>query len=185
MKETIILREDIENDIEEVNVKMYKINGRHYHTKESAISNTITHNKCECGNLMRRGHTHCQTCRSKKRDEVYWSKSHLEWDGETPLVLFDTDIYFFGEDEIYDYIYNEELDKDQIDQLQFMICEPNYLREISLDYWSDIFPEDFDEDRHIPHFMKKLNEFNDYISKHEPISWSESKFRTTVKLEFE
>jgi hypothetical protein len=184
MKEVIILPEDTEKLIDEVEVKLYKAKDQYYRSKESAIYSLITHNKCECGNLMRRGHLKCESCRSKKREEVYNSMSFMEWDGVTPLVLFDSDIYFFGEDDIYDYIYNEELDSDQIDNLQLVICQPNHFNEIDLDYWGDIFPEDFDAERSIPEFIKKLDEFNKFISEQEPISWSEGKFRTKVKLEF-
>jgi hypothetical protein len=185
MNQKVILREDAEKMIEEVQSSFFKVNNQRYITKELAIYATITHDKCSCGNLMRRGRLYCDCCRLKKRNEDYKSKTHIEWDGVTPLVLFDSDVYFFSEDEIYDYINNEELDKDQIEELQFMLCEPCHLREIDLGYWSDVFPDNFDEDIHIPDFMKKLNEFNEFISKHEPISWTESKFRTTVKLEFE
>lgn len=185
MNQKVILREDAEKMIEEVQSSFFTVNNHRYITKELAIYATITHDKCSCGNLMRRGRLYCDECSSKKRDEVYWSKSYLEWDGKTPLVLFDTDIYFFGEDEIYDYIYNEDLDKDQIDELQFVICEPNHLREIDIDYWSDIFPEDFDPENSLPELIKKIDEFNEFLSKHEPVSWSEGKFRTKVNLEFE
>jgi hypothetical protein len=185
MKQDIVLREDVEKLIEEVPTTLYKVNGEIYITKERAILAKITHEKCTCGNLMYRGRLYCDECLSKKRNQVYESMSFMEWDGVTPLVLFDTDIYFFGEDQIYDYIYEEELDSDQIDELQFVICQPNRLQEIDIDYWGDIFPEDFDVDSSMPEFIKKIDEFNHFISQQEPVSWSEGKFRTKVKLEFE
>lgn len=181
----VILPEDAEKMLEEVQRPMYKVNEKIYYTKSSAIDSIITHKKCKCGNLMERGYISCQGCRLNKRKEVYDSMSFMEWDGDTPLVLFDSDVYFFSEDEIYDYIYENELDTDQIDELKFVICSPNRLSTIELDYWSDYFPEDHDPERHDPELVKKLDEFNSFLESYKPISWSESKFRTTVKLEFE
>lgn len=185
MSQKVILREDAEKMIEEVQSSFFKVNGETFITKERAMYATITHEKCTCGNLMRRGRLYCDECSSKKRDLVYESKPFKEWDGETPLVLFDSDVYFFGEDGIYDYIYENELDKDQIDDLQFVICKPNYLRTIDVDYWSDKFPEDFEPEKSLPELIKKIDEFNDFLSKQESVSYSEGNFRTKVNLEFE
>lgn len=181
----IILPEDAEKMIEEVQRPMFAVNGYVYHSKSSAIYSVITHNKCECGNLMKKGWTACDECRFKKRNDHYNSMSFMEWDGETPLVLFDSDVYFFSEEDIYEYIYENELDKDQIDELKFVLCSPNRLSTIELDYWSDYFPEDYDPERHDPELVKKLDEFNSFLESYKPISWSESKFRTKVNLEFD
>jgi hypothetical protein len=185
MEKKVILPEDAEKLIEEVQSPTYKVNGQIYHKKSSAIYSVITHNKCECGNLMERGWTSCQQCRLDKRNKVYDAMSFMEWDGNVPLVLFDSDEYFFGVDEIYDYIYTNELDTDEIDELKFVICSPNRLRMIDYDYWSDYFPEDYDPERQDPELVKKLDEFNSFLQSYKPISWSESKFKTKVHLEFE
>lgn len=185
VEKPVILPEDAEKLIEEVPCVVYKVNDQLYYTKKTAIYSVITHNKCSCGNLMERGWTACESCRLKKRSEVYKSMTYMKWDGEVPLVLFDSDVYFFDDDEIYDYIYNEELDQEQVDNLQFVICSPNRLRTVDYDYWSDYFPEDYDPERHDPEFAKKLEEFNLFIESYKPISWSESKFRTSLSLKIE
>jgi len=132
-----------------------------------------THKLCECGNEMMKGYTICETCRSKKAIEAYDKMPFKEWDGKTPLVLFNDDQYFFHEEDIEIYLDDNEL---KPEDLRLMICEPNYLSPVNPDIWSDIWPEDHDLPKEVDEALSKLNEV---IKKQKPFSWSEGRFKTS------
>lgn len=132
-----------------------------------------THKLCECGNEMQKGYTICERCLSKKAIERYDKMPFKDWDGETPLVLFNDDRYFFHEEDIEMYLEDNEL---KPEDLRLVICEPNYLTEIEPDIWEDIWPEGRDD---LPKDVKRaLDLLNRIIHRQPPFSWSEGKFKT-------
>lgn len=150
-------------------------NGRFWGKDERmARYSGATHATCKCGNLMEKHYTSCQTCRNKKRDEVFNSYPSVEWDGKTPLCLFDSDEYFWDDGEVYDYAEENDMD---VSELRLCLCEPNHLSEIPEDYFADdMFPEDWDGE--LPgELQKKIDELNDYIKTLPAISWSPAKKR--------
>lgn len=185
-KENIILAEDAEQLIEQVTLDTWKVSDKKYFIKkESAIDYVITHKKCECGELMDKYRSKCRKCQSeewyKQSKERYLKMPIKEWDGETYLTIYDSDVFFQDESEIQDYLASNEL---TIDDLKLCICEPNHLPEIDYDEMcSDIMPEDADDlTRLCPEVLVKVNELNEFIKNHKPISWTQGSYRTNVTL---
>jgi hypothetical protein len=189
VEEKIILSENAETLLIEKNVTVWVTpDNRHFLSKESAINNTITHKKCECGNLMKRYQMKCDSCSFVSTRDKYNKLRHMDWDGETPLCLFDDDVFFFSEDEIYDYIENldynaDDEDKTKVEDLMLVICTPNHAPEIDyLELCEDILPDTDHPERLLSKELSdKLAEVNKLISEHKPISWSGGPFRTTIK----
>ena len=69
-----------------------------------------THTKCSsCENPTPKSRTHCEECSSKISLENYKNKVFREWDGVTPLCLYNSSTYFFDEDGLQDYIVENDL----------------------------------------------------------------------------
>ena len=170
LKEDVILPQ--KETIEVYNVGTAE-SPRYIVTEKSAREALATHSECStCGHTYRKS-SYCENCSDKRAVERYQNKPFKEWDGETPLCIYNTDQYFFSEEDLQDYI------EDNGEPTELVICSPNYLRPIEEDYWEDIIPENYgslSED-----FTKKLKEFNNYIEDLEPISWSEGIYRTEYK----
>lgn len=183
--EKIILPEDAEQLIEQVNLDVWKVSDKKYFlTKESAIDHVITNKKCECGNLMNKYNSKCYDCLNKERIKEnkikYMKKPFQEWDDETPLCLYNDDKFFYCEDEVHDYLEENNLTQGEI---QLCICAPNHPPQI--DYYvfcEDIMPEDVDDVADLaPEITKKIDELNEFIKTQPPISWNEGPFRTELK----
>ena len=151
--------------------------GRFYgKDKNQAIYNNSTHKKCENGHIYSKHWINCQDCENAKRPSKYMKLEFKEWDGKTPLCLFMDDKYFFSIDDIEDYLDTEELTPDD---LELVICNPNYIWEIQTDYWEDIMPEDRDlEDVASGELFEKFKELNELIKNEPAVSWSGGNFRT-------
>lgn len=133
-----------------------------------------THKVCECGKLMEKAWTLCESCRARKSRERYNAMPFKEWDGETPVVISGDDHYFFNEDDIEEYCDDQEI---QPEDLQLIICEPNRLFEINEGHWEDVLPED---DYSFPKEVTiALEALNKAIRESKPVSWSPGKYRTT------
>jgi len=148
-------------------------------TEKTAKYRLSTHKECEkCGSVYGKN-SYCDFCYSKSVKERYWKKTFKEWDFETPLVIYNSDIYFIDADEVESYI--EENDIDPKD-LNLMICSPNYCIKIEDTYFIDDMPEEYDC---LSDFDKglaqKVEEINKYISTLKPVSWSEGNYRTEYK----
>jgi len=151
--------------------------GRFYgKDKDQAIYGNSTHKKCDEGHIYRKSWINCPDCEEAKKPSKYLQLDFKEWDSETPLCLFDDDKYFFAIDDIEDYLDTEDLNPED---LQLVICKPNYLWEIQTDYWEDVYPEDRDlEDVASKELISKINELNELIRKESAVSWKAGKFRT-------
>ena len=138
-----------------------------------------THSLCECGKITRgKSWLKCGDCIDKASNERFKNLEFKEWDGKTPLCIHASDKYFYDTDDIEDYLEENGLNMDDID---LVICEPNYFTEITGEQWDEILPENSGGE--IPKELKnKLKEFNEFISKLPPISWSEGKFRTIIEI---
>ena len=183
MKKEIILEKDVKLPIKQI-IEVYNLgtesNPSYVLTEKTARYRLSTHKNCEnCGSVMSKT-SYCQSCYSKKQSEKYIQKPFKEWDGETPLVIYNSDIYFFDEEDIQNYL--EEKDDD--DDLELMICEPIYVSQIDETYFLENLSEniktldDFDKD-----LAEKIKKLNEYIKTLKPIGWLEGKFKTQYKNE--
>lgn len=137
-----------------------------------------THRICACGNEMERSYTSCEDCRAKNSKERYLAMPFKEWDGSTMLVTYDNDTYFSDENDVLNFCEDKEIEPQD---LQLVICEPQYAWEISDDYFCDILPEDMTLDDCYSELAEAIGRVNELIRKKEkPISWSAGKYRTTI-----
>ena len=138
-----------------------------------------THKNCDkCGNEIL-VNSYCDSCHAKSRDEKFKSYELVDWDGKTPFAIFDSDEYFFDFDSFTDYVADNELSKND---LQLVLCEPNYMREVENDYWEDELPDG--DDSYIPDdILSALKTLNDLIGyKKTILSWSQSDKRIEIDL---
>jgi len=115
--------------------------GRFYGSDEHlARWDGCTHQICECGAEMPRGFTKCNTCIEKDRLAKYEAMPFQEWDGATPLTLFDDDDYFFDQEEVEQYCEDNDL---QLSDLRLVICVPQFAEELDPnEYLADILPQE-------------------------------------------
>lgn len=153
------------------------LDGRYWGTNEHmARWSSCTHLKCSCGEIMVKHYTLCEKCRAVKMRERYAALEYKQWDGNTPLALYDDDKYFFSEDDLTDYCHENEI---KTTDLMLVLCKPQYYSQIDYDHWQDDLPEEWD----LPDgLMKKVNELNEYIKTLGVASWFPDKYRTIVDI---
>lgn len=102
-----------------------------------------THMVCEnCGGHYPKG-SWCDPCQKTKDDAKYAAFPVQEWDGVTPLAIFDSDIYFFDYGDIERYCEDNDV---TLDSLRLVLCEPMYVPRFELtEFCADVLPEDGDE----------------------------------------
>jgi len=135
-----------------------------------------THIVCECGKPTPKTYTRCEECRNKLTRERWLALPLVEWDGESPIVMFDDDRYFWSTEDLLDWCYDEDI---KPSTLMLVTCEPHFAREIDADYWSDDLPEDGDE---LPDdIAAAVDALNKVIRAHkEPLCWHPGKQRVVV-----
>ena len=185
MKEKILFPED---DIVEyrTNIEGWvgKIDSRFY-GKEEALDRCMnsTHKKCDkCGGTVEK-YSYCKPCAHKRSVERYFEMEFEEWDGETPLCLYDSDRFFWDADSIEDYLDDfDEEDCPSPEDLPLVICKPQYFHEIDVyHFWEELFPEDCDMSDY-PDLNEKVEELNKFIREYRtPASWVPSNKRTTYE----
>lgn len=136
-----------------------------------------THKKCSCGEVITKN-SYCEKCHRSADIERYKSAKKLEWDHKTPLYSDSNDEYILTIDDLINLM--EELEITCVDDLRLFICEPNYLSQIEIDYWSDDIPEDGELPGNVGEALDALNK---EISKSIAVSWSPGKFAAIINLE--
>jgi hypothetical protein len=102
------------------------------------------HSICKCGNKTKdKSWAICEEC-LRKRDEQRWEKAEeVDWNGETPLCLFNGDKYFFCIDSILCYLEDNEI---EISDLRLELCEAEPMPVFSMyEFLEDYLPEDMPE----------------------------------------
>ncbi|MBI6550692.1 hypothetical protein [Xenorhabdus lircayensis] len=109
------------------------------------------------------------------RQRIFAEMELQPWDRETPLVIFDTDQYFWNEDELDEYCDEHAV---KPSELQLVICGPNYPSQIDgAEYFSDDLPEDGE----LPDELRQaFDVLNAVIRNCQPLSWSQGKYAAIV-----
>ena len=131
-----------------------------------------THKTCSCGKIMQRDRVVCESCYASKEQERYETLPYKEWDGSTPLCIYNDDTYFFYTEDIEEYCEEREI---ETTDLNLVICTPNKFRKIDSEYWEEVLPDDVELPKE---FKAKLDELNSFIETLPAISWSPSRVRT-------
>lgn len=147
--------------------------------EQSARYMGCTHQRCECGMIMKKGYTICESCRHKKALERYRNMPFKEWNGADFLYSEVADKYFYDSEEIFDYCEDEGI---LVESLRFIICEPVYPKEINLsEIYSDLLPE-YSGGELPQYLIDAENELNQIIREEkELLSWIPGKYRTEVE----
>lgn len=134
-----------------------------------------THVCCRnCDKPVEKNRTLCSECRLACEIDRYNALPKQEWDRETPLYSDAVGKYFFGEQDLLDHLYDENV---TAESLRLVICTPNYASQIDPDYWHDDLPEEGDLPDEMAEALEALNEV---IRKQPPVSWSPGKFAAVV-----
>lgn len=153
--------------------------GRFYGEDERlARYDGCTHKTCECGRIMERSRLKCDQCRGSGRLEAFYKMPTKKWDYETPLCMFDSDEFFWNEEQVQEYAYEHEV---SISDMKLVLCEPVFAHEVDpSEYYSDKLPDDADGEvpAEIEDAFKELNErIREYK---EPLSWVSGKYRVEL-----
>ncbi len=148
-------------------------NGNTFLSEQSARYDSCTHTSCDCGGNAKKGWTKCDSCRAVSDAKRYESYPFKEWDGEAPLCEYDGDKYFFDEDDIEQYLEDNELEPED---LKLVFCKPNKFGHLQPDRWEDCLAEDQEYPKEL---IEKIKEFNEFIDTLQPVSWSPDKIRTS------
>ena len=126
-----------------------------------------THKVCEKCGTVHKTRGWCKVCHAAKQREKFAAMPVVEWDGETPLALFNDDTYFFDEDAVHDYAYEHEI---PVSDLPLVLCRPHHPREFDVnDLFSDYLAEDCEvEDSAIINAVEALNKA---FKEAKPMSW--------------
>ncbi len=143
--------------------------------ERTARYNGSTHQRCENNpdHPIYEKFGYCTPCHHDRRQKVFTAMPKQEWDGE-PLVIFDSDTYFFDDDSLMDYCADNNIAPQD---MQLVICYPNMAREIDSDYWSNELSEDGDLP---PELEAALNTLNEVVRRASPLSWSQGKFAAII-----
>lgn len=152
--------------------------GDHGGSEHVARYNGATHRDCEeCGAEIEIRYMRCEACCETRRNARYAALEAAEWDGETPLAIFDDDTYFFSHDELIGHCEANDI---ELADLQLLICVPVMGRQFGIDDFYDDLPEDAELPKSIWEAVENLNKV---IKAHGPMSWYPGKVRAIVKLE--
>ena len=160
--------------IREIKQIMYTFDDKiAYKDRQSAEYAAAIGTVCECGNEFEgKSYICCPECREKHSIERYLKLELIEWDEKTPLVIWETDTYFFNEDEIHYHCEDFDI---KIQDLQLVVCKPNSPPTFDLDeFLYDVLPEDIGIDEYndgIRSASEVEEIVNDWIKDVSPISW--------------
>ena len=150
-------------------------NGFFYQDENLARYEGCTHKKCDCGEIYPK-YSYCQKCHNKRRQDKFNALSAKEWDGKEPLCIFDTDTYFFDEDDLYDYCEDNDVRPEEI---QLVICQPVEFQELNP---YEFFSDELAEDQELPNpIIEAANNFNEAVRQVLPFSWEEGKFKAVIQ----
>ncbi len=146
-----------------------------FQNEDTARYSGCTHKTCECGGIMTKGYTKCESCQFLKRKEKFNAMESKPYDG-SPVTDYDGDTYFFSEEEIDDYCEEHEVKKQD---LMLVFCTENHLWQIDSSIWEDILPSDSDGE--LPKDVEdKMKELNEVIRKQAALSYSPANIRVIL-----
>lgn len=105
---------------------------------------SCTHRPCrECGAPTIKRYIKCDACRELADIARYQAMPRAEWDGKAMLYSEATDRYYNDLDEVDDHL-DEMEERCTLADLRLVICEPNYVMQLSEDLFLDDLPEEGD-----------------------------------------
>lgn len=108
----------------------------------------------------------CRVCRDESIQAKFATMPRREWDGETPLCIYDGDEYFFDAESLRDYMIDNDI---ALADAQLVFCTPHMATEIDPnEHFSDDLPEDGEVSAELAAAFEALNLV---IKGAAPLSW--------------
>ena len=134
-----------------------------------------THKYCECGQIMRKHYTRCESCQERRANEWYVSLEKRRWDYDGPVYSDSADIYFSDWDDLENYC--EEHDTSP-EELRLLTCKPIDPPIITESYFDDELSDGED----LPAEIKAaIGEVNKVVVKHWPTTWESSDYAVDLE----
>lgn len=138
--------------------------------EERARYANCTHKRCECGNLMDKTWSRCNSCREKSATERWYKRELIKYDGESYLYDETTGRYFSSIEDIFDDYISEDLN---VGDARVLLCEQKVgISFVNLD---DLNEDSGTEEEGImsfyPEIQKKVDELNEMIKNATPVLW--------------
>lgn len=131
-----------------------------------------THQKCEKNpdHPVYSINAYCNECRNETMQDKFEALPRRDWDGETPLCIYDGENYFFDAQSIRDYLIDNEI---ELVDAKLVFCTPQRASEIDPnEHFADDLPEDGEVSAELADAFDVLNEV---IRRCEPLSWMPGK----------
>lgn len=158
----------------------------HFYGKDEELAryDGSTHKKCEtCENVYVKewNYAICQSCLDSKRFSDYLKREEIPYSSDMVVVIRDSDTYFFSEEDLIDYLVDNE---NEFGHIYLDVCDPQYLSAIDPhSQWEDVIPIDTDFGSIASdELISALLHLNKIISNHNPVSWYPGKKRTTYEF---
>jgi len=109
----------------------------------------------------------CEKCRDERMTAKWEAMPRREYD-DTPVVVFDSDTYFFDADDLVNWLDEHDI---KPEDAQLVFCKPNYPRQIDPnEHFNDDLPEDGEVSATLAAAFDVLNAV---IAAEPPMSWTE------------
>jgi len=171
---------------EQVTIKLWKGDRFYFQDYDSAAIDMAVGRKCSiCGKpTSTTYYLLCDECLQEKENERYNKMPFKEWDGVTPLWVYDTDKYLFGEDDVFDYA--DEIGVEAKD-LNLVISDPVETPEFDIEDFllenlemEPEYMEDILSSSNADELNKTINEAIKNIVGSSVNLWKPGKYRTNI-----
>lgn len=121
---------------------------------------------------------YCEKCHDERIEAKWAAMPRREYDG-SPVVVFDSDTYFFDEDSLIDWLRDNDI---KPADARLVFCKPNYPRQIDpYDHFTDDLPEDGEVSATLAEAFDALNKV---IAAEPPMSWIQGDVAVALPADF-
>ena len=174
--EKIIFTDSIENPaVFESRSGWWDSNGGFWgNDKHMAQYSSATHRKCNKYPVHPATpiNGYCPICHNDQAIAKYNEMESKEYDDKTPVVILNTDQYFFDKESIEDYCEEHNI---KPEELKLVFCTPQYFHELEPD--CDILPDDFSVDDISSELSEAFFKLNELIRTKIVASWTEGNIK--------
>lgn len=137
--------------------------------KQTAMYANSTHRKCSCG-ILYKINSRCSPCSEAKAYQRFLNLEEVEWDGESALVCFDDNRFFYNLEEAQEHCEENEI---ELKDLMLVQCEKKFhFNHINLDEINEEYgTEDKTFSDFHPEIAEKVKELNNLLDNTQSKLW--------------